>query len=371
MASLDRDRSGVPKAYLNYVVMNEDQVVVDQGFVPVSEAAKIETGRRKKRQKKLRERETHSVAHETLAVDLDIAEAGYLYTYVSNESNWDVDVHFDQMALSAASSAPVIVQSNDFYPLGLTHSQPLGNPVNKYLWSGKERQTDLGLNWDDFGARFYDPALGRFHTQDRFADKYHPMTPYQYAANNPVNFVDINGDSIWFSLNYDKGGELSGVTMNVTGKVMNLSSRDVDVGEAVSDISDGIRSSFTGTVKVDGKEVSLNTNVQLSEATSLDQVEKSDHLVVLADATGEAGTARGASSQIGGKVTHVDASDFPTKGGLSGFFGLSNTRTTVHEFGHLAGLEHNNGFWNLMKQGATGGYLVIINFKALTITEAL
>ena len=57
----------------------------------------------------------------------------------------------------------------------------------------------MNLGWDDFGARFYDPAIGRFTTQDRFAEKYHPMAPYQYAANNPLLYIDINGDSIIFS----------------------------------------------------------------------------------------------------------------------------------------------------------------------------
>ena len=169
---LDRDKTGVPKAYLNYVVMNEERVVIDQGYVPVSEAARIETGKRKKG-KQGTEVGADSASHEMLAVDLDIEQEGYLYTYVSNESNWDVDVHFDQMVVAAASSAtqPVIVQSNDYYPFGLTHNQkPDRQFNNKYLYNGKELQDDLGLNIYDYIARQYDPALGRFWQIDPAAD---------------------------------------------------------------------------------------------------------------------------------------------------------------------------------------------------------
>jgi uncharacterized protein RhaS with RHS repeats len=42
----------------------------------------------------------------------------------------------------------------------------------------------------------YDPALGRFHVQDRFAEKYFDFTPYQYGANNPILNIDVNGDSL-------------------------------------------------------------------------------------------------------------------------------------------------------------------------------
>ena len=58
----------------------------------------------------------------------------------------------------------------------------------------------------------------------------------------------------------------------------------------------------------------------------MDDVGDSDHLIVLANASGKEGTARGAANQIGGKVMHVDANDYPTNGGFSGFFGLSDKK---------------------------------------------
>jgi len=68
------------------------------------------------------------------------------------------------------------------------------NLPNKF--TGKEWDVDFGLNLNYFGARYYDPAIGRFLSVDRFADKYPSHTPYHYTLNNPLRFIDINGDSV-------------------------------------------------------------------------------------------------------------------------------------------------------------------------------
>jgi len=49
------------------------------------------------------------------------------------------------------------------------------------------------VSWYDYGARFYDPQLGRFHTQDPLAVFYPGMSPYGYAYDNPVGFADFYG----------------------------------------------------------------------------------------------------------------------------------------------------------------------------------
>ena len=67
---------------------------------------------------------------------------------------------------------------------------------NKYQYNGKEWNDDFGLGMNDYGRRFYDPAIGRFPVVDRFTEKYSNMNPYQYGANNPIKFIDVNGDSI-------------------------------------------------------------------------------------------------------------------------------------------------------------------------------
>jgi len=91
----------------------------------------------------------------------------------------------------------------DYYPFGMeiqrgSHqiAPPPGNILNnRYLYNSKEYQDDFELNWYDYGARFYDPQIGRFHTVDPKAEEYSFQSPYAYAANNPILFIDENGEN--------------------------------------------------------------------------------------------------------------------------------------------------------------------------------
>ena len=87
-----------------------------------------------------------------------------------------------------------VEEANHYYPFGGVFASS-GN-VQPYKYNGKEYDGKKGLNWYDYGARHYDAALGRFTTNDRFSEKYHSLSLYQYGANNPVNTIDINGDSL-------------------------------------------------------------------------------------------------------------------------------------------------------------------------------
>ena len=85
-----------------------------------------------------------------------------------------------------------VLERNDYSGFGKRLDSSTGS-TNRYRFSGKEEQGFVGLPWQDFGARMYDPDLARWTTQDPLADQYHGISPYAFCNNNPVNFVDPDG----------------------------------------------------------------------------------------------------------------------------------------------------------------------------------
>ena len=113
------------------------------------------------------------------------------------------NVNPDEKNLGGTSDASVdltdteVYQETHYYPFGMTMEgewQDIVNgPENNYLYNGKELQTDFDLNWSDYGARYYDPAIARWNSVDPLAEKMASWSPYNYAFNNPIKFIDPDG----------------------------------------------------------------------------------------------------------------------------------------------------------------------------------
>lgn len=123
---------------------------------------------------------------------------------VKNGSTWDFEYNLTDhlgnvraVIHKGSNGLAELIQQKHYYPFGTEMSQlNLGAGNNKYLYNSKEIQNDFDLYWYDYGARFYDPALARWHSIDPLADKYSSLSPYNYVANNPLKFVDPDGKKI-------------------------------------------------------------------------------------------------------------------------------------------------------------------------------
>ena len=111
--------------------------------------------------------------------------------YVSNETNTNVE--FDNLQIDHQSNC--LIETNDYYPYGLLlpRSTALDVSPQDYKYNGKELQRDLQFNVEDYGARQYDPVVGRWLQVDPLAHMFPHQSPYTAFDNNPILNVDPDG----------------------------------------------------------------------------------------------------------------------------------------------------------------------------------
>jgi RHS repeat-associated protein len=170
------------------------------------------------------------------------SEFDYVYQYKDHLGNIRINYTFD-----TATSSLRILEENHYYPFGLKHQEnlqqrtilyskssettayskgvgflrPIAEPTTillnqtvpnsgyQYKYNGKEWQDELGLNVYDYGARNYDPALGRWMNIDPLAEKMRRDSPYNYCFNNPMRFTDPDGMAPDDDYGIDKKGKIS------------------------------------------------------------------------------------------------------------------------------------------------------------------
>ncbi len=102
-----------------------------------------------------------------------------------------------------------VEETNHYYPFGGIFAST--ENIQPYKYNGKEFDGKKGLNWYDYGTRMYDPAIGRFTTADPMAEKYYEVNPYAYCGNEPMTFVDPDGQ---MKVIYNPDGTYKETTQN-------------------------------------------------------------------------------------------------------------------------------------------------------------
>ncbi|MCA4900649.1 MAG: fibronectin type III domain-containing protein, partial [Cytophagales bacterium] len=178
----NQDDPNAPRAYINYVVFNSSYLVVNGGALQVPASAGFEEAQRNN---------PYTNANLTkFDSPITIAQPGYIYVWVSNESE-NTEVWFDDV--SVIHHKPLVAQATDYEAWGGVLREQKWIDLDakyRYGYQGKYAEKDDETGWNHFELREYDPVIGRWTSKDPAGQFY---SPYVGMGNNPVSGVDPDG----------------------------------------------------------------------------------------------------------------------------------------------------------------------------------
>ena len=150
--------------------------------------------------------------------------SSFYYEYTIRDHLGNGRVYFRENGFSAQ-----VLQENHYYPFGLEleasyHAAPAGTE-NPYQYNGKELHEDFGLGWYAYGARWYMPDVARWGQVDPLAEKMAGWSPYNYAFNNPIRFMDPDGTEPQSPIFDEKGNFLGTDSEGYTGEIIIMNAK--------------------------------------------------------------------------------------------------------------------------------------------------
>ena len=195
---------------------------------------------------------------------VDNTSTGYVYNYYLKDHLGNTRAVFSP----GTGGTITLNETIDYYPFGFAHVPSYGTGYTKYKYNGKEIQDDLiggvALDWYDYGARFYDPQIGRWHVIDPHAEKYVVLSPYNYVYNNPINAFDLDGRD--GKLVIDGNNLIVKVTLNYSQESLNRYNENLGeyTQEQFKNDFTNYYSSANGSYTIDGEDYNVSFEIQFN-----------------------------------------------------------------------------------------------------------
>ncbi|MEZ4826250.1 MAG: RHS repeat-associated core domain-containing protein [Bacteroidia bacterium] len=210
-----------------------------------------------------------------------------------------------------------LIEEHHNYPFGMELSGPAfvggGNP---YRYTGKELETDLEIGLYDYGARWYDPAAGRWWGVDAMAEKYYGWSGYNYVMGNPLKYIDPNGQLVTYA-GEDEREAYRTYRDDVDSRVKRYDSRTQELRDKGK------------TQKADKRDEKRAGNVFVQIQSELADIENSDFVFRVRMGENISNSSGGGNLSYNAQTKEIDVN-------LDNDENFTPTQKLAHEFTHAA-----------------------------------
>ena len=199
---------------------------------------------------------------------------------------------------SVVNQSGTVEQATDYYPYGLSFSNS-NLTKNRYLYNGKEIQNQTlssqFFGMYDYGARYYDPVIGRWMGVDPMAyySKQNGTSPFAYSANNPIRYIDPTG-MIW-----EDPKQAERLSKSITNRIESIEKNSVKIQAQIdkSGLTEKKIAKLEGKLDENSQKIEL-LNQSLSDIKSIGDADETYKLTGPSSSDGTYGVVKGTDGVI-------------------------------------------------------------------------